>query len=558
MELKTTAVKMANVLKSCLDTVQGRMNEINKFRATLTRIGATWPAIPEAPDVFTMAAKVFETFRLSPLVRIRTALYSDVVQGGRSLSIEPGDALSAWIRRREYLQHGVSYRRYYDSAVELYSTDSRSIVTFDDFFAIEREVTLNLAHSSRENHKVSSFSTVQAVGDHVDKKYVQRLQELLTSVLGLPAAAVVKVRDLGYFKRFIKAIEDIGEKKLQLYMGWITLQAMWRVLGKQFSKLWYDSTGSGFGLQRPYRADCLEFVESVMGWAAYEPFGRENAGSSVQAAVRVLTRSVSEAFLREHNLGRWSVLLRRPPVTDADFSDTLYHNVRVTEEKLNEVFANVSITVNSFFDNWIAITRAMSSATEEQLQDVRSEYMAVLREAGNYTLLDRYHELIRVPPLFSMLPLFHADSIDAANYGSFGVLLGAAATRLFTDRVRREGNPVLTAELDRRLGCFLQGSSFRHHRDVVHRSVAVDVVLKAWKTSSGSTTPQRLRNYTAAKAFFVAMCYLLCVPKKAPSEPVARANCNEAVRNSDAFVEAFGCGPSAPMHSTSNCELFAR
>ncbi|KAK8786517.1 hypothetical protein V5799_023706 [Amblyomma americanum] len=183
-------------------------------------------------------------------------------------------------------------------------------------------------------------------------------------------------------------------------------------------------------------------------------------------------------------------------VEGADFSvnpcDNFYEHVCSGWGRRAESASVYDKHLSLFLDNWIAITRAMSSATEEQLQDVRSEYMAVLRETGNYTLLDRYHELIRVPPLFSILPLFHADSIDAANYGSFGVLLGAAATRLFTDRVRREGNPVLTAEQDRRLGCFLQGSGFRHHRDVVHRSVAVDVVLKAWKTSSGSTTPQRL------------------------------------------------------------------
>ncbi|KAK8780942.1 hypothetical protein V5799_017718 [Amblyomma americanum] len=585
----TAAQKVAVFLRSCLLAVTNDdQSQVADFRRKLAELGVLWPSASQTPDVVGTAAKVFATFRVAPLLKIERSR-----DGGEGeppyLIVGPGTVMPVWMEQRDWLLRSGRYEEFYMATVVAYTGQRVSehvasgTTEIKKFLELDRVVLKNLVYADSSHTDVQRLGTMSELQALAPNIRTEAWQTVITKELGLPTSALTEVSNPDYLKRLNDLLGQIEEKDLHFYLGWCVVQAMGRLMSKSLSDVWYslskpeqkEQEGKGLPLDSPRVADCMQLTESLFGWILFQRFALTQAGPAVQNGVNAMAESIAEDLAKRLEAASWvngkpSPLLAAS-VTKADFGDVLYHITRFpTEEGLDTLLANVSaMQHSSFFTNWITAASGMARVPKAKWDQVSSSYVADMRATHHFMAYDPTSESIRVPPYFPMVPVFHRDLTDGANYGALGTLLGAAAIHLLVARLSRNESLAapLLAEAHKKLACYASGDAPRPLQNttayLLHRvslAASLPVVWEAFRNLAllGVGDQRGLKNFASDKSFFVTMCYILCDGRDPPSAAAAEFACNAAVKNVKAFAVAFRCGRDAPMHPKKKCRLFGQ
>ncbi|XP_065300350.1 neprilysin-1-like isoform X2 [Dermacentor albipictus] len=555
--IRNPTQQAAMLLQSCLAIVEDSRNEVGAFRSKLTELGVTWPHVnSKSEELIVTAARVFEAFRISPLLTIRK---SRTKAGEVSLLIEPGDALPNWFKMRALLLQEGTYRTYYEQAAALYDSNATPTMSFQDFSELESLLIPALTSADHSGAEVFELDSTERLSHYVGPDRFAHLQAFLKYGLGLPSSTRVQVRSVDYMTRLQRLAKHIGEQRLEFYLGWCVVQAMWRFVSKPFAQLWYQSVRSALDtvVERPSHADCIELTESLLGWTVYAEFSRTHVEAKALDDVDEIARTIAAVFINEVNRGRWSYIADHIPIDKRDFEDVLFHGKRFNEQVLSDVFDTIAMNV-SLLQNWMAVAKMNARIPDEEWREVSSSYMRQLRESSGYTFYDSQRSAVRIPPLFPMLPLYDRDSTVAAKYGAIGTVLGAAAVRLFVGRLPH--NSVARTKIEERLACFAVPRSSPAAPSRVNQhaylAAAVDLVWDAFASADAqaSAEPGDLSNYTSDVTFFMVMCHLLCSVR---ASLLVEFSCNQVVKNSHAFARVFNCEVGRPMNPARKCNFFS-
>ncbi|KAH7970521.1 hypothetical protein HPB49_008905 [Dermacentor silvarum] len=346
-----------------------------------------------------------------------------------------------------------------------------------------------------------------------------------------------------YMKRLQDLLKQLGEERLEFYLGWCLLQAMWRFISKLYSQVRYRSVRSALDtvVERSSHADCIELTERLLELTAYPEFSGNHVDAEASNDVNGKARTIAVIFVKQVRRGRCSFISDHVALDQRDFYDVLFHSERLSKQDLSDVFDTVAMNI-SLLHNWMAVARANARIPDEEWREVTSSYMRQLRESDGYAFFDSQRLAVRIPPLFPMLPLYERDLTVAAKYGTIGTLLGAAAARLFESRLPHNSVALAKVEETRLLGTRTwvkwSTSSGMHSRRPIPMGQRPLAIL--------ATTPVTQR--------FVIMCHLLC--KARTSLPV-EFSCNQIVKNSRVFARVFKCEVGSPMNPEKKCDFFS-
>lgn len=555
--MRNPTQQAAMLLQSCLAIVEDGRDEVGAFKSRLTKLGITWPHVnSESEELTVAAAKVFEAFRISPLLTIRT---SQTKVGEVFLRIEPGDALPNWVQMRAPLLQQGTYRTYYEQAAALYDSNATPTMSFQEFSGLESVLVPGLMSADRGDAEIIELESIDRLSHYLKPDRFVRLHAFLKYGLKLPSSTRVQIRSADYTKRLQGLSKQLGEQRLEFYLGWCVVQAMWRFISKPFSQLWYQSVRSALNavVERPSHADCIELTESLLGWTVYTEFSRTHVDAEARNDIDEIARAIAALFINRLKHSRWSFIADQVLLDKRDFEDILFHAKRFNEQRLSDVFDTVAMNV-SLLQNWMAVAKANARIPDEEWREVSSSYMKQLRESDGYVFFDFQRSAIRIPPLFPMLPLYDHNSTVAAKYGAIGMLLGAAAVRLFVSRL--PNNSAALTKVEERLACFALARALPAAPPRVSQhaylAAAVDLVWDAFASADAqaSAAVGDLSNYSSSATFFMVMCHLLC---SMGASLMAELSCNQVVKNSRAFAGVFNCEVGRPMNPAKKCDFFS-
>lgn len=575
---QTPVQKVALFLRTCLLAITyDEQIEVADFRRKLVEIGVVWPNFSQVPNVIGTAAKVYATFRVAPLLEIKRSRVGE--EGDSYASIGPGTVLPTWKEKRDRMRLSGSYEGFYADTIAMYTGQSSrpSGSEFKKFEDVESVVLEKLVYSGRARadyvHHPRTVSELQASTPNVKPGV---WQTLVTDDFGLATTAEVRVRNPEYLKRFDDVLGEVVERDLHFYLDWCVLLAMGRFMSASLSNLWYagaastrDPTVSGDpSFSTPSAADCLQLTESLLGWSLFQHFTVAKVDPSVLNSVKAMADTIGTGLVRLLEVAPW-LSLKDPShlieafVTKADFEDVLYQSSRFSVPgTLSAALANVSdMHPSSFFTNWMNAATTTARLPKSTWEQVSTSYIADIRNNDHFVAFDSASQFVRIPPYFAMVPVFHRDVTDSANYGGLGAVLGAASIHLLVSRLsRNESLAPLLAEAGRRLDCYAEPAAENMTAAVPRERLYLAASLPAvWETYQnrkllGIGDHRGLRDFSSEKSFFVTLCYLLCDGRDAPE--AAELACNAAVKNIKAFSIAYRCKKETPMHPRHKCQLF--
>ncbi|XP_037528138.1 endothelin-converting enzyme-like 1 [Rhipicephalus sanguineus] len=572
---QTPVQKVALFLRTCLLTIAyDKQSEVAEFRRKLTEIGVVWPSFSQAPNVIGTAAKVYATFQVAPLLEIKRSRVGE--EGGPYASVGPDTTISSWKEKRDGMRLSGTYEVFYADTVAMY-TGQKSMPSSSEFKKFEdvESVVLEKLVRSRSGRPdyVHRLLTVNELELFTPKVKPGVWQTLVTGDLGLSTSAEVRVRDPEYLKRLDDIFGEVEERDLHFYLDWYVLQAMGRFMSASLSKLWYaeswatrDPTVSGEpSFSTPSVADCLQLTESLLGWSLFQHFATVKIDPAVLHKVNAMADTINTELAKRLEAAPW--------VTQKDFShlveafaikaaskDVLYHSSLFSAQGiLATAMANVSdMHPSSFFINWVnaaATTARLSKSTWDQ---VSTSYIAAIRNNDHFVAFDSASQSVRLPPYFAMVPVFHPDLTDSANYGALGTILGTGSVHLLVSMLSRKESPLL-AEAAKRLDCYAEQAASENvtlPRERLYLAASLPLVWEAYQNRRllGVGDHRKLKDFSSEKSFFVTTCYSLCDGRDAPD--AAEFACNAAVKNIKAFGVAYSCKKESPMHPRQRCQLF--
>lgn len=544
---------VTKIVQSCIEASTGSIEDpvvsqqFRSFKEELDDSTITWPHLPQQPDIFKSIYRVYRVPTLLSLKKARTG--NDTMC---TVQIQPGGALEIWRRRQERFADAKTYENYYNYYVNTFRHDAQTEVsTFQTFRVIEKRVIAEL-HPEDEALKTTTLSSrnLSKMAHFTPNISQRRWAAIMKEICPTASDVGAIITDVEYLQKFDRLLGEIGEDRLELYMGWCALQLMGPLLHPELAKLWYNTSEPE--LKVAAYAACFQLVEDLIGWSVFDPITSETSHSEVRDKARNTLILIGNALVRAGNrLG--NVAGGSPLLNQTDFKEAMHHYFLDWGDNLLPSLNALSSVGQHFSYNWYLLAHVTTEISSDVFQGVLSNYMDVLLGNQNYTLFDRPIAAIRVPPLEITPPVFDVELAPSVQYGALGSLLGTASLELVRSRIPAgsSAEQVLREELK----CFRGSANIPWDGQWLGRATTVDIIYE--ELLKHSAHQYGVEPFTGGQTFFIAMCYLLCDGRNIGGSNMAEITCNEAAKHSKHFSTIFGCEEGKhTMNPEHKCRLF--
>ncbi|XP_064489211.1 endothelin-converting enzyme 2-like isoform X2 [Ornithodoros turicata] len=510
--------------------------EYEVLRDIWTKCGIYWPHINKDANIPKTLICIFEAFYMSNVLGI--AKRHDTLLP----YVFPGEDM---IRQHQYslqIKQVNRYHEYYEGLRDLMkSADStkEDDQAYDDFVRVENTIREQLLKEIRVSSETVRMNLSQ-LAELTPNISELRWEQVFKSEFHLEHTPV-DVCNTEYIKGFNKVLGIIGEVELHRYIGWINVQQMAPYVNRKFFSVYAGRNDITVAdLQT-----CLYRTESYMGWATFGSYATQYFDTNTREDMHHIIRSISRTVSQKQPCCTTEMENQSDvgSTVQRSLDELLFYADRFGDpQAMDVILSNISDMGNHVLLNWMDASKGFTKIDYDLFGSISSSFQPQMQQTY-YTFFNSNEKRFLMPPYAAMLPLYHKNISNAVKYGALGSLVADAATKLLYDNY---------LFLPQKWRCF-SDSVDGVRNDTEAAALSLHLAWKAFQ-SVAATGTRPLQTLSDAQLFFVAACLLMCGDGTDGTRFVHK--CNEPLKRSVAFSEAFSCPRNSPMNSEEKCVFF--
>ncbi|XP_072141231.1 neprilysin-1-like [Dermacentor andersoni] len=556
----------AKLYRSCVEAIRGNQDHTMKLRAFLQERGLFWPR-PAPADVTTDPLLVLVDLSLNWRLDLwfHVALVATPGSNSVHVRLQPGVVNQDWARFLWMLRHEsqMMYLAYQQEASKLFTKDGFETMTRDvmeQLASLELQVaqqlsagnmTLQPPRGPRDGRKPCDRVTWRHADCLTPGVKPSRWLAVLSSHVGASVNenTTVSVWNPRFGESLGKILSLNPINLLLDVIGWTVVQMLgWAA----HPLLAYVRLGGEVDTRHSTPPFCLAATEALLGEAATATLLATHLPERYRRQVNGILDSVAKSFSQMMRASTSALSLSH----DGDVDPT--HNVTLSlwpktasRLQLERSYGPMPAppSSSSFLDNWLTLAPAVASLA-------KTAALAGGSPMGPFGFRPfawhhRYEngDAAVVLPLWIMFPPIYGPGLPP------GMIFGGAGSLYAT--LLAEGLPTaLLDSLDKR--SHYASAQCSHKQDPwLRRAIGIEAAWRALRrapsveTSGSGGHLLGLEDFSSAHLFFLAACLQLC------DAPLSRrAECNFALRQSDAFASVFACAEGSNMNPKDKCRAW--
>ncbi|XP_037555921.1 neprilysin-1 [Dermacentor silvarum] len=519
---QTVGRKAKDFLKTCHDVIATSVDNVLWVKEMMAAAKLSWPYLGRENDAIHSLVHMAVCCAWPSFLEFTQANES----GG--ILMEPSPYRDAHLqRRRRDLDNdalGDVYEKYYGILLQHYASGSGGSVDLREMIRLEEPFNIL---TTGEGWPEESATTYKWRDSRAWKRVLTKLAETFHTTNNVQ----VMTAHTAYLDRLLE-LSFQNESQVVLVLGWHVVQYMAPFSNRDLAINHY--TGRKDAATPIHYNYCLFLTNSVTGIGCIADFVRENFTDNVEADVGQLATAVRRILLGNDSLAY--------PYKKLDTVLKYFEKARSRE--LDMAYEKVPPMGANFAENLARTTVALRPSFETVVRGIPSR--AYLSESF-YTYDGRDYSLF---PDAIVFPMYLEDAPEPIRYGMLGAELARGAAQAYFDIIPRKHIRGL-------LQCMQRATKVHSHREVSTQALvdlaSIDAAFKAF-VDSGLDASAELAvapGMTGRQLFYVSFCYSMCSTLK----PTDFGRCNDVLRNTSNFADAFSCPEGSYMRPSNQCTI---
>lgn len=550
MDRQNALDKVALFYQSCESIRKDGKDELKRYLEIFDEMQIDWPHPTVDPDILTTTMKLDRVLGITVM--------ADLTQTSRwhssSLSLLPSGTLIEGYYNKYLLERVGFYEEYFSLLRAEFTRpyNKQAPVEFAYFYSLENNIWKRLVRSFDDDQRQKSIEiSVRDITRYVPKIALNRWQAFLNAYFEeRPEGNCTFSSTSMYLTVLNDLLEGSGEHALQLYLGWIVVQAVSPVASAKTAEIHARILNDA---EEAMTVKCLLLTENSFGWAVFPRFVAQHFKNDALSDVRRLAKEIYASFRSAVSNISWLSPTFTEDIntmfTVTEKTPFMQYDAFATLNDLNRLFERLPNMGSSFATNWVTArshTRRMNRTLWRKVMSSQ-----VIHASLNFYNFgsDRFH----LPPYVGTLPLYEVGVPNGVKYGALGSLIAIEFLQQLVASV-----PHLIANLPKNWTCYPSNGSgefFSNRRSMIAPPLFLEFLWHAFEASRNGDIdvwPTPLLQYTSPQVFFIALCYLRC----SRTDVLAEIACNEPLRRSKNFAEAFHCTNGSYMNPAEKCSVF--
>ncbi|XP_064485529.1 uncharacterized protein LOC135398001 [Ornithodoros turicata] len=529
-ERQTAIQKAAAFYQSCYAVVTGKLDEFSNFKRIIQSIGIYWPRPSTAPDGLHLLMSVYKTFKIDTILSIR------VINASAIALYHPLTFFQEYSKTRESHLSTRKHKDDFDNFRMIFKEpkdDFANLISYDTFKDVESSIVKYIDNNNIGTVIIwwnSTEELARSTPGISASRWDRALQELLMG----PGPLKVYTNKKTFIQGIFDLFSSLGEESVTDFIAWLTITQLAPLMNAHLAAFWLDKPGT---LQDEAPLLCIKFTERYLGWITFFPLRDAYFDAESRQDIDDITNNLERTTKLRIAKNQWA--LNRGAQVDFKIVHQMMRLVDMTREQLEQIYINFADMGTSISMNILSAASSYHNSSSLAKQRVMTDMMnePVYRVFSPFTMRP-------IPPYMASLPVYAYGATTAIKYGGLGAILAAPFFGL-TYRI-------ITKYARERTRCYTTSAVFIEAAIVnrfVERAASLDTLLDSYLSAKGEADHRLrgLREYSEDQVFFIAFCHTLC------SSTRLQYLCNEPLRNSVKFAEAFRCAKGSIMNPSKKC-----
>uniref|UniRef100_A0A8C4QTG2 Endothelin-converting enzyme 1 n=1 Tax=Eptatretus burgeri TaxID=7764 RepID=A0A8C4QTG2_EPTBU len=398
-----------------------------------------------------------------------------------------------------------------------------------------------------------------------------------------------------YLKNISRLIVSTDKGVLHTYILWQLVMKLTPMMDRRFRAAHEAFLETLLGAKKvsctPRWQFCIDDTDAVLGFALGAMFVNATFKPSSKCLAEDIIVAIRKSFIE--NLASLSWLdeatkdkARKKAISLYDMIG--YPNFILNKTKLNEVYDELEVSSDRYFENALNFLNFSSRTMARQLRKPKDSKMWNMTPTTVNAYYSSTSNNIVFPAGILQPPFFSSGFPQSLNFGGIGMIMGHELTHAFDDKGRQynaEGNLEpwwsnssvqafwkRTACVQRQYGTFAVNGEQLDGRQTLGENIADNNGLNSafrayeeWLKKNGEEQTLPGLDFTNRQLFFLSFAQIWCAVRTPESEHEGlladvhsppRFRVHGSISNSPYFARHFGCPSGSPMNPTEKCMVW--